>query len=146
MGFNSRFLYTAPPFQSSEPTPDEMDRKAKYDKWISKLKKIQNFYIREGRCRKVNGCFHQKGVDTLITMDLMSVLNSKKVNTIILVSCDTDFVPVLEQAQKEGLNIILFYYNDFVRKSEFSMSNHMLVACPNHVLITKEHLENSKKE
>jgi uncharacterized LabA/DUF88 family protein len=121
-----------------------MIRRRKYDKWVSKLRRIHNFVVREGRCQKVNGDYHQKGVDTLITMDLMTIPAQKSIKTIILVSCDTDFVPILKQIQEKGLKVILFYYNDFIRGSTFSMSNHILDTCPENVLITKEQLEKSK--
>jgi len=141
------FYYTAPPFQGNPPEGDEGRRKANYDKFISKIKRIPSFTVREGRCQKIDGKFHQKGVDTLITMDLMTLTSKKnKIKKIIILTCDTDFVPVLQKIRDEGIEVILYYYSDRVRNSKFSMSNHIFTVCDNKVLITKEHFEKSSKK
>ena len=46
-------------------------RRRNYDKFINILKRYQDIVVREGRCQKVDGGFTEKGVDTLLTMDLM---------------------------------------------------------------------------
>jgi uncharacterized LabA/DUF88 family protein len=136
--------YTAPPFQATPPTPSEKIKRTNYDKFINKLKKIPNFLIFEGRCQKVNGDFHQKGVDTLLTMGLMELAIQNKGGTIILIACDTDFVPVLNFIRKKyNIKVILYYYNDYVRGSKFSMSNEILTACDKAVLIEPEFFKKS---
>lgn len=141
------YYYLAPPYQSEPPTTDEAKRRSSYDNFINKLRKIPNFEVREGRCQKVDGEYHQKGVDTLITMDLMSEAVAHKGMTFILVSCDTDFVPVIKDIkQKFGNRVILYYYNDYVRGSKFSMSNHIMTACDTCVLMKREHFLKSKYE
>ena len=117
-----------------------MERKANYDKFISKLRKL-NIIVREGRLQKIDSIYKQKGVDTLLTMDLMTLSNNKGKKNIILLACDTDFVPILNQTRKNGCRIVLFYFSDYKRKSNFSMSNYILTACDKSVLLTKEHFE-----
>jgi uncharacterized LabA/DUF88 family protein len=132
-----RYYYTAPPFQSNPPTMDESRRKSGYDRVISKMKRYPNFIVKEGRLQKVNNEFHQKGVDTLITMDLMRLLDKQnKVKTAILLTCDTDFVPVLQTLRDNGIEIILYYFSDFIRGSPFSMSDHILTVVDKKILIT----------
>jgi len=65
------FYYTAPPFQSERPTERESRLKAGYDSFMSKLKANSNITVREGRLQKIGNEFTQKGVDTLLTMDLV---------------------------------------------------------------------------
>lgn len=137
------YYYTAPPYQSSNPTDNEKERKSKYDKFISHLNKIPNFHVREGRCQKLENGYHQKGVDTLLVMDLAEV--TKDIKTIVLVICDTDFVPILNKMRESGIEIILFYYSDFKRNSKFSMSNHLFTACDKHILIELDHFKKSAK-
>ena len=136
------FYYTAPPYQSPSPNADEARRKANYDRVMVRLKRIPNFIVREGRVQKVDGKYTQKGVDTLLTMDLLSI--PIHIKTVVLLACDTDFVPILNKLRSEqNIKIILFYFNDFIRKSKFAMSNHILTVCDECVLITKEHFEKS---
>ena len=140
------YFYTAPPYVSSNPVPDEIGRKSKYDRFIGKLRTIPNFFVREGRLQKINGEFTQKGVDTLLTMDLMTAPFERNVRKIVVLACDTDFVPVLQSLRDRGIEVILYYYSDFVRRSEFSMSNYILTACDKPVLLQKEDFEKSLRK
>ena len=143
-GCLGRYLYCAPPFQSDPPTLEESRRKSGYDKVIAALRKCPNFYVQEGRLQKVNGEFHQKGVDTLLTMDLMKLKsNNEKIRTVILLTCDTDFVPVIQELRDDGIKIILYYYTDFRRNSQFSMSDHILSVVDKKILINKDFLNKS---
>jgi uncharacterized LabA/DUF88 family protein len=110
------------------------------------MKKIQNFVVREGRCQKVSGEYHQKGVDTLFTMDLFETCMVGSVRKIVVVACDTDFVPLLNELRKNGIEVILFYFSDFQRGSKFSMSNHILTACDRSFIIEPEHFAKSMKD
>lgn len=137
------YYYTAPPYQSSFPSTGEKERKRKYDRFINRLSRIPGFIVREGRCQKTDDGFQQKGVDTLLTMDLMKVSKRDDIKKIVLLACDTDFVPILKELRKNGIYSILFYYTDKVRNSKFSMSNYILTACNECILLTKEHFERS---
>lgn len=139
-----RYLYCAPPFQSNPPSEEESRRKSGYDRIIAALRKLQGFYVREGRLQKVDGEFHQKGVDTLLTMDLMQLKGNKdKISTAILLTCDTDFVPVIKALSESGIKFILYYYSDFQRDSKFSMSDHIMSAVDRKVLINRDFLDKS---
>ena len=139
------YLYTAPPFQSENPTDDEKRRKAGHDKFVSYMRRIPNFVVREGRCQKIDGEYHEKGVDALLTADIVTLpYTHKNVKTIIILTCDTDFVPILNKMREEhGIRVILYYYTDRQRESKFSMSNVLHTACDKKVLLTKEHFEMS---
>src|SRR3989338_3291089 len=93
------YFYIAPPYQSPKPTEEENKRRANYDKFILKLKQvIPTIIIREGRCQKGNkGEYQQKGVDTLLTMDLLKVAQKQDTKTIIIITSDTDFVPIIKE-------------------------------------------------
>lgn len=136
------YFYTAPPYQSPKPTEEENERRARYDFFIEKLKNVKpEIIIREGRCQKdEKGQYHQKGVDTLLTMDLLKVAQKKEVSAIILITSDTDFVPVIKDIRAEhAVKVILAYFTDRRRKSSLSLSNHLWQACDEKVLIKKSH-------
>ena len=64
------------------------------------------------------------------------------IKRIILLSCDTDFVPVMQYLREEfESEIILDYYADRKGGSRFSMSNHMLTACDKAIKLEKKQLE-----
>lgn len=142
------FYYTAPPFVSNTPKEDESRRKENYDKFISKLSLRKNMTIREGRVQRVkeNGKFKftQKGVDTHLTMDLSKApYKFSKIKKIILIACDSDFVPVITDIDIEGVKTILYTYYDKRRNSNFSRSNELSQHVLKQVLITKEDFEKS---
>lgn len=148
--FNHLFFYNAPPFQSSRPSEEESKRKEDYDSFTQKLNQNKEVTIREGRCQrlKVDGKFKfkQKGVDTLLTMDLMYLpLEHPKIKKVILIASDSDFVPVIERLKKLGIEVILYTYFERNRRSIFSTSNKLLNVVNKYVKLTKKDFEESKK-
>ena len=142
------FLYTAAPFQSPFPNKKEIKRKEGYDKFKHSLIK-EGVEFQEGRCQrlKIDGKFEykQKAVDILLARDLMNVqVSFPDINKIILVSSDTDFVPIIEDLVKKGVEVILFTYFDRKRGSPFSLSNHLFKVCSKFVKLNKEDFENCK--
>ncbi len=146
------YYYIASPFQSEITTPEEEKKKEGYNRFINKLKE-KGVIVREGRCQrlKCDGDFvyKQKAVDILLAMDLMSVpLKYPQVKKIILISSDSDFVPVVKNLQENGVKIILYTYYEKIRNTPFSISNHLVKSVHKYVLLTKEDFKNSplKKE
>ncbi|MBD3252490.1 NYN domain-containing protein [Candidatus Pacearchaeota archaeon] len=72
-------------------------------------------------------------------MDLSRIPKKENIDDIILLTSDTDFVPILKDLKEDGINAILAYFTDKKRKSAFSLSNHLWKACKEKILIKKEH-------
>ena len=110
------------------------------------MKKQDCVKIKQGRCRRVrtkNGWeYQQKGVDTLLTMDLMELcMSEEKIKTIIIIASDTDFVPIVKHLIKCGIKVILYTYFERNRKSKFSTSNHLLQSVSYYRALTKKHFD-----
>lgn len=128
------FFYTAPPYQS--PIPEENEKRLmknyknlsnllQYKKWIT---------VREGRCQrlKLDGEYQykQKGVDILISIDLMQIKEKyPDIKKIILLACDSDFVPLIKNLQDNNIEVILYTYFNRNRNSLFSRYNELLQSC-----------------
>ena len=143
------FYYTAPPFISGKPSKNEMQRKKSYDNFISKLSKNKNLVICEGRCQrlKINNKFEyvQKGVDSLVVIDLMNVgVDYPEIKKIILIACDSDFVPVIKDLKRKGIKTILYVYYEKGRKAKFSTSNELIKSVDKYVLLSKENFTSSQ--
>ena len=136
------FYYIAPPFQCEIPTPEEKKKREEYDEFINKLKE-KGAIVREGRCQRLK-CddslvYKQKAVDILLAMDLMSVpLKYPEIKRIILISSDSDFVPIVRNLGENGVKIILYTYYEKIRDTPFSVSNHLVKSVHKYVLLTKE--------
>lgn len=148
--FNHLFFYNAPPYQSNNPSDNERKRKEEYDSFLSKLTRDKTLVtIREGRCQRLknNGkyIYKQKGVDTLLTMDLMKVpIKFPKIKKIILIASDSDFVPVIQELKEMGIEVILFTYFDRIRNSNFSRSNELIKAVSKYIKLKKSDFEGCK--
>lgn len=144
------FYATAPPFQSGNPTEDEKRRKEGYDRFKSKFSNIKDFTILEGRCQRTknkDGKFNyrQKGVDTVLTIALSSFrADFPAIKKIILIACDSDFVPVIKMLKDKGIEVILASYYERKRDTEFSRSHHLIDACSRCIQLKKEDFLNAK--
>ena len=134
------YYYTAPPFQGSPPTEEQAKRKSSYDKYKREIEsKLPTTRVKEGRCQFVNGIYRQKGVDSLITEDLIRISQRKEYRSIIIITADTDFAGIIERIKEEyRMEIILGYYTDKIRGSPFSISNHLWKVCDKKILITPD--------
>ncbi len=144
------FYYTALPFQSEFPTETEEKKKEGYDKFIKQLKK-RGVIVREGRCQrlKIDGKFEysQKAVDILLAMDIMSVpLKYLEVRRIILLSTDSDFVPLIESLKEKGIKTILYTYYKKQRGVIFARSNYLIKSVHKYKLLTKKDFEDCPLE
>jgi len=149
MIFKHLFFYNAPPFQSPKPSSVEKKKKEEYDSFVQKLNKNKEVTIREGRCQrlKIDGkyVYKQKGVDTLLTMDLMDLpLEHSRIKKVILIASDSDFVPVINRLKKLGIEVILYTYFERDRKSKFSTSNKLLRTVKRYVKLKKEDFQKCK--
>ena len=61
----------------------------------------------------------QKGVDMRIGVDISSLAYKQQVNQIILISGDSDFVPAVKQARREGIDFILDPMGATIKKDLF---------------------------
>lgn len=133
------FYYNCPPFQGTPPTEEQEKRKAGYDKFVSKLD-LLGIKVREGRCQMINNKYAQKGVDVLLSIDLVRKAN--KIKKFILVTCDTDFVPAIKDIRNnDKVKVILYYLKD--KSTKFSMSDHILSICDKKVKLIIEDFEKS---
>ena len=137
------FVYTAPPFQTSNFNKEENKRKEGYDKFVSSLIK-EGIIIREGRCQRIkneNGEYEykQKGVDILFAIDLMKIITDfPEIKRIILIASDSDFVPIIHELYSKKIKTILYTYFDRDRNSPFSRSNNLIKSVSKYVKLTKE--------
>jgi uncharacterized LabA/DUF88 family protein len=141
------FYYTAPPYEGTIPTEKERKMKEGYDKFIASLSKDKGISVREGRCQRINEKFTQKGVDTLLTIDLSHIKDDyPNVKKIILVSSDTDFCPAIKDIKdRNNIEVILYTYFDRKRGSKFSLSNELIACCSKYVKLKKEHFYDAVK-
>jgi uncharacterized LabA/DUF88 family protein len=110
------FFYFCRPYRSSPPTTDENERYNKHQQFISRLQQMDRFELREGRLhyrgkdqQTGRPIFEQKRVDVMMALDLVRVARSNQFQRAILLTGDSDFVPAINMAKDEGLEVVLYY-------------------------------------
>ncbi len=142
------YLYDAPPFQSKQPDEREKKMRENYDKFVSFFRK-EGIVVREGRTQRLkvgdSFIYRQKGVDMLLGIDMIGVLKEfPKLRTVVLLSGDSDFVPVVKKLKLFGIKVVLWTYFERNRKSVFSRSNYLINSIDGFVKLTKEDFETCK--
>ena len=119
------YYYDCLPYKPFNSTRIERERFSKKQKFFFSLEKIPRFCVRQGKLAyrgdddTGHPIFTQKGVDLLLGMDLGSIVSTRKVDEVAIVAGDSDFIPVVEFAKKEGVIVWLIhgpsgtYHTDF---------------------------------
>lgn len=103
------YLYDCPPWQSDPPTDEERRRISGYQKFKRALQYLDRFKIREGRLQRIGDDFRQKKVDIMLAVDAVKLAHTGKIDRAILVTSDSDFVPVIEAIDGTGVTSTLYY-------------------------------------
>lgn len=80
----------------------------------------------------------QKGVDMRIGMDIAALTLKKQVQVIVLVSGDSDFVPAMKFARREGVNLFLVSLGQRVKPSMLEHSDLFLDIEPQTEVATEQ--------
>lgn len=104
------YFYNCHPYvDERNPTTDELTRMAASEKFHGELEQLPNFQVRFGELRRWGRGpryqYGQKMVDTLISIDLVSLSAKRVITQAILVTGDSDFIPAIKLAKNEGVNI-----------------------------------------
>lgn len=108
--FRTCFYYCMP-YQGPRPTQMERTRTSQADAFFYNLRNLPRFEVRLGRLIRTSTDpprYEQKGVDVLLSVDLVRLSWSKTIDKAILVTGDSDFVPAVQAAKDAGVIVELF--------------------------------------
>lgn len=105
------YYYDCMPMLPSEPTAEEKWRYAAKQRFIEYLRRLNRFEVRLGKLIKIPDRSKpiQKGVDVLLSVDLVRMSWDKQIQRAILVTGDSDFVPAVIAAKDAGVLTIAYY-------------------------------------
>lgn len=132
-------------FHDSEPcesdTQSEMVLKRK--KFLDKLNSNPRVDVILGRCRQIKGVYSQKGVDVNMALDIVRYAGD--IDTIIVVTGDSDLVPAFNAARNREAEIILSIAPHHFSKNTVSESVQKLIqASDDYFKLTKEMLTKNR--
>lgn len=96
----------------SESTAKYVLKDSVLDALISGKKTIQDLTINDFRID-----VKQKGVDMRIGLDMASLAYGKHVNQIILIAGDSDFLPVIKMARRNGIDFLIDPMKQYLKKN-----------------------------
>lgn len=67
--------------------------------------KQEGFVVERGYLMKSDGVFHEKGVDVKIAVDLLVGAYEDTYDRVVLISSDTDLIPVIEKVKSLGKKV-----------------------------------------
>jgi uncharacterized LabA/DUF88 family protein len=107
------YIYDCLPYQDNPPTPEQKELYSGKLKFFNALKKLPSFEVRFGKQRPRPGGFVQKGVDVLLSVDLVRLSSKGQIQKAILIAGDADYVPAVQTAKDEGVSIKLYHSGCF---------------------------------
>lgn len=97
----------------------------------------QKIIIKKGYMLKDKFDYHEKGVDVRIAVDILRGAIKNEYHRCFIISSDTDLIPAILDAKKEGKKIVYVGFENF-------KSNALKANCTKTVLITKKMLQDCK--
>ncbi len=104
--------YNCLPYQSSPPSREEKERFSRAQQFHNALERLPRYEVKEGRLAKRGTDYEQKGIDTLLSIDLVNLAASGKISDAVLLAGDSDFIPAVKVAKSHGVNIFLYHSAD----------------------------------
>lgn len=136
------YYYTCDPWQSNPPTEEEKSRFSNTQRFHAVLRHLNNFEVRCGRLahrgidKDGNPIFEQKGVDVLLTIDMLGLSIKPSVTKIYIVSNDSDFVPAIQFVKNQGVQVVLVHGKEY--------QNNLGEVADQKIKISKELINKSK--
>jgi uncharacterized LabA/DUF88 family protein len=103
------YYYNCLPYQSNPPSQEEKERFSKAQKFHYALERLPRYEVKEGTLAKRGTELEQKGIDTLLSIDLVNLAASGKISDAVLLAGDSDFIPAIKVAKEHGVNVFLYY-------------------------------------
>lgn len=104
--------YDCHPYTSRHPQPDEVRLMQEQDRLFAAVRALPRHEVRLGsmarRGNEGSYTYHQKQIDTMISVDIVEAAVSGQVQTIVLVAGDADFKPAIEAAKRHGVLTVLW--------------------------------------
>ena len=136
------YYYNCLPYQSNPPSQEEKERFSKAQKFHKYLERLPRYEVREGRLAKRGPSeFEQKGIDTLLSIDLVNLSASGKISDAVLLAGDSDFLPSVKVSKEHGVNV--FLYHD---REKTCYHESLWLACDERVPIDSTFLEKVKRK
>lgn len=84
--------------------------------FLTSLSLQDHFEIRTGKLQESERGFHQKQVDILLAIDMIKLALKNKIQQMILITGDSDFVPAVQFVKEEGVLVHLRHAESYSKE------------------------------
>ncbi|MCY0888364.1 MAG: NYN domain-containing protein [Alicyclobacillaceae bacterium] len=134
------YYYNCLPYQSQTPTEVEKNLVSSKQRFFAAVSKLPYFTVREGKLayrghdREGRPILEQKRVDVMLATDLVMHSTKHLISYAILLAGDSDFIPAVEIAKNEGVNVHLYSVGGVSARPH----DELIMACDRHTIISRE--------
>lgn len=109
------YYYDCPPFVSHPATEEELRTAKNFDNFRRSLESIPKFHTRLGKLARIGR--HQEGgpilvqkrVDMMLGMDMVDLAVTKRVDKVILLAGDSDFLPAVDRVKAMNVSVVVWH-------------------------------------
>ena len=135
------YVYDALPYQSDPPSPQQSQLLASKHKFFESIAHLPSFEVRFGKVRPRGNTYVQKGVDILLSIDMIRLSSKQQIHKAFLIAGDADYVPVVKATKDEGVSVTLYHSNGWATTPEGRQvkkySDELWQACDERMEITQ---------
>lgn len=95
---------------------ENLEEHKKQDEYFEKIRQTEFYEVRLGRLIKTNDKYKQKGVDVLLSIDILSKAYENQFDIAIIVCGDDDFIDVVKSVKDIGKRVYGIYFRETVSK------------------------------
>jgi uncharacterized LabA/DUF88 family protein len=138
------FYYHCPPYQSNPPTSEEAKRFGQTRSFFQALRRLAKYEVREGRLAfrgldaQGDPIFQQKRVDLLLGLDFALLAGKQQITHAALVTGDSDLIPAVTVAKREGVAIWLVHGPRRNKKGESTYAQELWDAVDDRLELTQD--------
>jgi len=111
------------------------DKYAAEEKFYDYLRRMDYCTVRLGRIEGKGPAKHQKGVDTLLVQDMLTLTFEKAFDCAVLIANDGDYASVINEVKRKGMQVEVAFVGDrpaFHLREVCDRYIDLLAACPRH--------------
>jgi len=136
---NKKGIIIEPIKYTLKQTNADQKRRDEKEKFYNKLKRLPRFEVKYGELQIIKGEFKQKGVDVLMSLDIVDKCFDRQIQHAVIIAGDADFIPAIKKAKDCGAIVYLFCNKNKV-------NNRLLFEVDEVHGLTYSFVQNLKKE
>ena len=141
------YYYDCAPYADNEPNDYQKVLQANFENFKKTLLQTPQLEVKLGRIQRIfeNGrpIYSQKGIDTLMAIDLVTFSTKKLITHAVLMTGDADLVPAIQVSKNEGVIVKVISFEEYNKSTSDALrqvaditekwNKRIIEKCSNHI-------------